>query len=284
MSIRFNKLMAAAVQRAHLLMSETPSLVTLISESGLVLVQNEASVSYYGNLEGSSVAALGIKLQAGSSPCLKPCPVEGLLRLLLKFAPPGLLEELLQAAPASQPYALGSSTGAPLPTRLQQQPLNYGLVVALPEGTHDTQIDVGQGGPLPALHSAASGEQPQYKLSSGQVEEPLPSSPRGGSSPSLVVEAGCGYGALHSSSLKHPARGGLADAMQLIVEDDRESAGTGHEQGLEAVPGLVRTSMSTQLLAEALHLAKASAADEQPFYMTSQEQVPHAAMALSLLL
>ncbi|KAJ9529772.1 hypothetical protein QJQ45_014550, partial [Haematococcus lacustris] len=67
-------------------------------------------------------------------------------------------------------------------------------------------------------------------------------------------------------------RAALADAMQLIVEDDRESAGTGHEQGLEAEPGLVRTSMSTQLLAGALHLAKASAADEQPFYMTSQEQ------------
>ncbi|GFH24516.1 hypothetical protein HaLaN_22325, partial [Haematococcus lacustris] len=36
MSIRFNKLMAAAVQRAHLLMSETPSLLTLISETVVV--------------------------------------------------------------------------------------------------------------------------------------------------------------------------------------------------------------------------------------------------------
>ncbi|KAL6753635.1 hypothetical protein V8C86DRAFT_2722988 [Haematococcus lacustris] len=524
MSIRFNKLMAAAVQRAHLLMSETPSLVTLISESGLVLVQNEASVSYYGNLEGSSVAALGVRLQAGCSPGLKPCPVEGLLRLLLKFAPPGLLEELLQtvvvdgqewkgmlrvapslaylekivfsnlgmtssrpprpdvealvvsaasagsrgdntvsqeaqvahqatqvsvagsslcqspainsqwqpsvvAVISTQPQPLslatqaGSAAGSPstskprphlpasptplaaprarrfphacsssrsivaqdnqlhversntplphaelghitalgfaaqlgseltlrsarstvpasldaaggstrrkrvtrcttahaaasfmshapaggrsvahkqlhprdpppqasqLPAAASQlicaparssstpstQLLTDGLVVALPEGTHDTQIDVGQGRPLPALQSAASGEQPQCQLSSGHMEEPLPSSLKGGSSPSLVVQAGCGSGALHSSSPKHPARVGLADAMQLIVEDDRESAGTGHEQGLEAVPGLVRTSMSTQLLAEALHLAKASAADDQPFYMTFQEQGP----------
>ncbi|GFH08276.1 hypothetical protein HaLaN_03212 [Haematococcus lacustris] len=36
-------------------MSETPALLTLISESGKVLVQNEASVNYYGNLEDSSV-------------------------------------------------------------------------------------------------------------------------------------------------------------------------------------------------------------------------------------
>ncbi|GFH09836.1 hypothetical protein HaLaN_05055, partial [Haematococcus lacustris] len=523
MSIRFNKLMAAAVQRAHLLMSETPSLLTLISESGLVLVQNEASVSYYGNLEGSSVAALGIRLQAGSSPCLKPCPVEGLLRLLLKFAPPGLLEELLQtvvvdgqewkgmlrvapslaylekivfsnlgmtssrpprpdvealvvsaasegsrgdntvsqeaqvaqqatqvsvagsslcqapavnaqwqpsvvavistqpqplslppqpgcaagsfdtstprphplanpmrlAAPRARrlPHACSSSrsvvaqdnqlhgerSNPPLPhaelghitalgfaaqlgseltlrsarstvpafldaaggsTRRKRvtrcttahaaasfmshapaggrsaapkhlhprdptpqasqlpaaasqlicaparssstpstQLLTNGLVVALPEGTHDTQIDVGQGRPLPALQSAASGEQPQCKLSSEQMEEPLPSSPKRGSSPSLVVQAGYSSGAQLPSSPNHPARVTLADAMQLIVEEDRGSAGTGHDQqGSEAVPGLVRTSMSTQLLAEALHLAKASAADEQPFYMTSQEQ------------
>ncbi|KAL6762423.1 hypothetical protein V8C86DRAFT_636260 [Haematococcus lacustris] len=103
-----SSLMAAAVQRAHLMMSETPALLTLISESGKVLVQNEASVNYYGNLEDSSVlmqaegqecriSALSA-MSSRASPTLASVTglLNGLLSMLFMYSQPQLLQDMLQ--------------------------------------------------------------------------------------------------------------------------------------------------------------------------------------------
>jgi hypothetical protein len=47
-------------QRAHLLMSEVPVLLTLLAPSGIVLSQNEASVLYFGQLEGLDITGRAI--------------------------------------------------------------------------------------------------------------------------------------------------------------------------------------------------------------------------------